>query len=120
MSLRAPVRITSAVRILRRRNFNGNQSVDLAVNQSDPHRPKFVALDGSNLYDPTQYQISNTSITHYIAQQLNFQGAASAARRYSAHSHLGTFEIGLKIRNSHSTQNENDQIFGAGSNPLGL
>jgi TonB-dependent receptor len=101
-------------------NFNGNQSVDLAVKQSDPHRPKFVALDGSNLYDPTQYQISNTSITHYIAQQLNFQGAASAARRYSAHSHLGTFEIGLKIRNSHSTQNENDQIFNADNNPFTL
>jgi TonB-dependent receptor len=101
-------------------NFNGNQSADLAVNQNDPHRPKFVALDGSNLYDPTQYQISNTSITHYIAQQLNFQGAASAARRYNAHSHLGTFEIGLKIRNSHSTQNENDQIFNAGNNPFTL
>jgi TonB-dependent receptor len=101
-------------------NFNGNQAVDLAVNQSDPLRPKFVAQDGTNLYDPTQYQISNTSLTHYIAQQLNFQGAASLARRYNAHSHLGTFEIGLKIRNSHSTQSENDQIFNAGNNPFAL
>jgi hypothetical protein len=101
-------------------NFNGNQSVDLAVDQSNPRRPKFVALDGTSLFDPTQYQISNTSITHYIAQQLNFQGAASAARRYSAHSHLGVFEIGLKIRNSHSTQSENDQIFNAGNNPFTL
>jgi TonB-dependent receptor len=98
----------------------GSSGADLAVNQSDPHRPKFVAQDGSNLYDPNQYQISNTSITHYIAQQLNFQGAASAARRYSAHSHLGTFEIGLKIRNSHSTQNENDQIFNADNNAFTL
>jgi TonB-dependent receptor len=101
-------------------NFNGNQSADLAVDQSDPLRPKFVALDGSSLYDATQYQIANTSLTHYIAQQLNFQGAASLARRYNAHSHLGTFEIGLKIRNSHSTQNENDQIFKAGNNPFTL
>ena len=101
-------------------NFTGNQAVDLAVNQSDPLRPKFVAQDGTNLYDPTQYQISNTSLTHYIAQQLNFQGAASLARRYSAHSHLGTFEIGLKIRNSHSTQSENDQLFDAGNNPFAL
>jgi len=101
-------------------NFSGNQAVDLAVNQSDPVRPKFVALDGTNLYDPTQYQISNTSLTHYIAQQLNFQGAASLARRYNAHSHLGTFEIGLKIRNSHSTQSENDQLFNAGNNPFTL
>ena len=101
-------------------NFNGNQSVDLAVDQSNPLKPEFVALDSSSLYDPTQYQIANTSITHYIAQQLNFQGAASLARRYNAHSHLGTFEIGLKIRNSHSTQSESDQIFNAGNNPFGL
>jgi TonB-dependent receptor len=92
-------------------NFNGNPSVDLALSLKDPLRPKFTALDGSNIYDPTQYGIAKTSFTHYIAQQLNFQGAASVARRYNAHSHLGTFEIGIKIRNSHSTQNESDQIF---------
>ncbi len=91
-------------------NFNGNQSVDIAVNQSDPLRPKLAAIDGTNLYDPTQYLAVKSSFTSYIATQLNFQGAASAARRYNAHSHLGTFEIGIKIRNSHSTQHENDQI----------
>jgi TonB-dependent receptor len=91
-------------------NFNGNPSVDLAVNQKDPFRPNFVALDGTNLYDPTQYLLTNSSFTSYIAQQLNFQGAASVARRYNAHSHLGTFELGVKIRNSHSTQSENDII----------
>jgi TonB-dependent receptor len=94
-------------------NFSGNQSVDVAVNQKDLFRPKLSALDGTNLYDPTQYLLTNSSFTSYIATQLNFQGAASAARRYNAHSHLGTFEIGIKIRNSHSTQNENDKILKA-------
>jgi TonB-dependent receptor len=95
---------------------NGNllsPGADVAVNQKDPHRPKLFALDNTNLYDPTQYFITNSSFTSYIAQQLNFQGAASAARRYNAHSHLGTFEIGIKVRNSHSTQNENDNILKA-------
>jgi TonB-dependent receptor len=86
---------------------------DVAVNQKDPFRPKLFALDSTNLYDPTQYLITNSSFTSYIAQQLNFQGAASAARRYSAHSHLGTFEMGIKIRNSHSVQQENDTILKA-------
>jgi TonB-dependent receptor len=89
-------------------NFSGNQAVDIAVNQKDPFRPKLFALDGTNLYDPTQYLLTQSSFTSYIAQQLNFQGAASVARRYNAHSHLGTFEIGIKIRNSHSKQVEND------------
>jgi TonB-dependent receptor len=92
-------------------NFGGNPSVDLALSLKDPFRPKFTALDGTNIYDPTQYLMSSSSITSYIAQQLNFQGAASVARRYNAHSHLGTFELGIKIRNSHSTQNQNDQIY---------
>jgi TonB-dependent receptor len=91
-------------------NFNG-PSATLALDQSNPLKPKFTALDGTNLYDPTQYQISNSSFTSYIATQLNFQGAASLARRYNAHSHFGTFEVGIKIRNSHSTQNEKDQVY---------
>src|ERR1700731_4766449 len=89
----------------------GSTGADLAVNLRNPRRPNFTASDGTNIYDPTQYQLSNTSFTHYIATQLNFQGAASLARRYSVHSHFGTFEIGIKIRNSHSTQNETDQIY---------
>jgi TonB-dependent receptor len=91
-------------------NFNGNQSADVAVNLSDPLRPKLTALDGTNIFDSTQYGLANSSITRYIATQLNFQGAASVARRYNAHSHFGTFEMGIKVRNSHSTQNETDQI----------
>ena len=101
-------------------NFNGN-AADLAVNLSDPYRPKFIALDSSNLFDPTQYQLARSSFTHYIAQQLNFQGAASVARRYSAHGHLGTFELGIKIRNSHSKQSENDNTLNFNSGPpIGL
>jgi TonB-dependent receptor len=93
-------------------NLNaGSNGADLAVNLNNPFRPKFNALDNTNLFDATQYVLANTSFTHYIAQQLNFQGAASLSHRYSAHSHLGTFSMGLKIRNSHSTQNENDQIY---------
>jgi TonB-dependent receptor len=106
---------------------NGNlltTGPDVAVNQKNPLGPKLLALDNTNLYDPTQYFIANSSFTSYIAQQLNFQGAASVARRYNAHSHLGTFEIGIKIRNSHSTQHENDTLFKAtdpsGNSTIGL
>jgi len=98
----------------------GSTGADLAVNLNNPFRPKFNALDNTNLFDPTQYVLSNTSFTQYIAQQLNFQGAASVSRRYNAHSHLGTFSMGLKIRNSHSTQNENDQIYNYNGNSITL
>jgi TonB-dependent receptor len=92
-------------------NFNGNRNADLALDQSNPRRPKFTPLDTTNIYDPTQYSFTKTILPSYHATQVNFQGAASWARRYSVHSHYGTFEMGLKIRDSHSTQNENDQLF---------
>jgi TonB-dependent receptor len=96
-------------------NFNGNSSVDLALNTSDPLRPKFVALDGTNIYDPTQYTVSKTSLDSYIATTLNFQGAATYARRYSVHSHPSTFQMGVKVRNSHGYQHELDSLYSAGA-----
>jgi TonB-dependent receptor len=95
-------------------NFNGNSAVDLALNNSDPLRPKFVAQDGTNIYDPTQYTVSKTSLNSYIATTLNFQGAATYARRYSVHSHLSTFQMGIKIRNSHGYQHELDHNYSGG------
>jgi TonB-dependent receptor len=100
-------------------NFNGNSAAALQLDQSNPYRPKFSAVDGSNLFDPTQYTVTKTIFPRYHATQLNFQGAASWARRYSVHSHFGTFELGLKIRNSHGTQSELDQNFAVPSGVTG-
>ena len=89
----------------------GATGADLALSLADPLRPKFNALDSSNLYDPTQYSVAQTSFTSYIATQVNYQGSVSAARRYTAHSHSGTIEFGLKIRDSNSYQHQNDQFY---------
>ncbi len=91
-------------------NFSG-PNADIALNLNDPYRPKLTPIDGTNPYDPTQYSISGTSATKYHATQVNFQGAASVARRYNLHSHFGTFEIGVKVRDSHTTQNQDDLFY---------
>jgi len=97
-------------------NFTG-PNADVGLNLSDPYRPKLTPSDGTNLYDPTQYSISGTDIPQYHATQVNYQGAASVARRYNAHSHFGTFEIGVKVRDSHTTQNQNDMFYNFSSGP---
>jgi TonB-dependent receptor len=102
-------------------NFNGNSAVTLQLDQSDPYRPKFNALDGTSLFDPTQYTVTKTIFPKYHATQVNFQGAAAWSRRYSAHSHFGVFEMGVKVRNSHGTQNEFDNLFAvSGTGSFGL
>lgn len=96
-------------------HFNaGPSGIAFQQDLSNPLRPKFMALNNANtILDPTQYSITDTVFPHYRSTQLNFQGAASLARRYNFGSHYGTLEFGTKIRDAYKTQNENDRFFNA-------
>jgi TonB-dependent receptor len=95
--------------------FNGGPisqpSIQINLDTSNPYEPKFPVVGNVNIFDPTQYVVSSYTIPNYASTQLNFEGAASYARRYSTHEHYGTFEMGLKVRNGHKTQSENDFIY---------
>ncbi len=91
--------------------------IQFALNTSNPYEPQFPVLNGVNVFDPTQYYISEYTIPHYHSTQLNYQGAASIGKHYSTRDHYGTFEMGLKIRNGSKTQIENDQIYTNGGDP---
>jgi TonB-dependent receptor len=96
-------------------NFNGGPisqpGLQINLDTSNPYEPKFPVVGNVNIYDPTQYVVSSYLIPNYASTQLNFEGAASYARRYSTHDHYGNFEFGLKVRNGHKTQSENDLIY---------
>jgi TonB-dependent receptor len=95
--------------------FNGGAisqpGLQINLDMSNPYEPKFPVIGNANIYDPSQYVVSSYLIPNYASTQLNFEGAASYARRYSTHDHYGTFEMGLKIRNGHKTQSENDLLY---------
>ena len=91
--------------------------IQFALDTSNPYKPQFPVLNGVNIYDPTQYFLSSYSIPYYHSTQLNFQGSASVGKRYSLHDQYGTFEMGVKIRNAHKTQLENDQIYTNSGDP---
>jgi TonB-dependent receptor len=85
--------------------------VDFAANSGRLYEPQFPVQDGTNIYNPATYSLSSYTIPNYSSTQLNLQGAASLARRYSVHDHYGTLEFGIKVRNAHKTQFENDFIY---------
>jgi TonB-dependent receptor len=96
--------------------FRGPTGVQYALDLSNPKEPKLDPTDGTNLFDPTKYgldptQTDQTSFNYYHTTQLNFQGSASLARRYTVGSHFGTFELGFLGRNAHKYSFENDQYF---------
>src|ERR1700674_1818344 len=91
--------------------------VQYSLDLSNPYVPRLNVADGTNVFDPTKYALDNvrghdqTSINYYHATQLNFQGSAAVARRYTVGSHFGTFELGFLARNAHKYSAENDQYF---------
>jgi TonB-dependent receptor len=102
-------------------NFSGPANVAFTQSLSDPYRPKFTAMDGVNGFDASQYTVTSTDDTYYHATQVNVQGDASLAHNYTIQGHPSTFSLGLKIRNSASTQVENDHLYNfSGSNPFTL
>jgi TonB-dependent receptor len=102
-------------------NFNGPSNVTFTQSLSNPYRPKFTATDGTNGFDASQYSVVSTDNTSYHATQVNVQGDASLAHDYTIRSHPSTFSLGVKIRNSHSTQVENDHLYNVtGNTPFTL
>ncbi len=102
-------------------SFNGPTGVTFAEDKSDPYRPKLQATDGTNGFDSSTYGVSQATAFRYHATQLNIQGAANLAHNYTVHSHPSTFSLGIKIRNSYSTQRLNSQdLVVNGSSPFTL
>ena len=87
---------------------NDLSQVAFVDDKSDPYRPRLKATDGTNGFDPTSYTIGSSVSHKYHATQLNVQGSASLAHDYTVHGHISTFSMGVKIRNSYSTQFEDD------------
>jgi TonB-dependent receptor len=97
--------------------FSGPSSVSFVQSLSDTNRPKFIATDGTNGYDTTQYTVNESDTGIYHATQLNIQGSVDLAHNYTVSGHPSTFSLGFKIRNSYSTQRENDTHLAANNSP---
>jgi TonB-dependent receptor len=95
----------------------GVNGVGFAEDIRNPYRPKIFATDGSNGFDATQYSVYQSANGIYHATQLNIQGSASLAHNYTAGGHPSTVALGLKFRNSYSTQRENDTTLNGNSFP---
>ena len=99
---------------------NSGPGIPFNLDTTDPYRPRFTALNGTNVLDATQYSINEVQNVVAQTSQLNFQGAAAVARRYTAGGHLGTFEVGFKARNGHKKNFVNNLYFENGNANLTL
>ena len=98
-------------------NFrSGPSGIQFNVDTTDPYRPRYVVVGNTPIFDPTQYVMTQQEFINAHTAELSLQGAASLARRYAVGSHLGTFEMGFKLRNSDKTNFSNNPYYNPQSN----
>jgi TonB-dependent receptor len=93
-------------------------NVQFSMDTTDPLRPKLVVVGNTPVLDPTQYFISQQENIDTHTADLSLQGAAAYARRYTAGSHLGTFEMGFAMRNSHKNNFSNNPYYNVTQSPI--
>jgi TonB-dependent receptor len=94
-------------------------SVQFALDRSDPYRPKFVVQNGVNIYDPTQYLLQQFDVDESYSPQVNLQASANYVKQYNWAGHSGSLEIGGKIRNAHKFSEPDDVVYNL-SNPAAV
>jgi TonB-dependent receptor len=98
-------------------NFrSGPTGIQFNVDTTDPYRPRYMVVGNAPIFDPTQYVMTQQEFINAHTAELSLQGAASLARRYAVGSHLGTFEMGFKLRNSDKTNFSNNPYYNPQSN----
>src|SRR6266496_4267033 len=94
---------------------NGNlTSIQYAIDPNG-HKPKLIPQGGVNIFDPTNYTLTDIDFNKTYSPQLNLEGSFSLARNYSMGGHFGTLEFGARLRNAHKFQDEFDPVYNANS-----
>ncbi len=80
-----------------------------SLDNSTPKIPKLTALNGVNIYDPTQYVYAGQRINNYYDPEVDLGLGGSASASYAVGGHASTIEIGGRFRNVHKFANQDMQ-----------
>ncbi len=86
--------------------FSNGNSYSFSADVSNPLVPKLKALNGANVYDPTQYYLSSLRVNNYYNPEVDLGLGGSYSTSYSAGGHASTIEIGGRFRNVHKFANQ--------------
>lgn len=103
--------------------FTNGNSYSFAADVSNPLVPKLKALNGANIYDPTQYYLSALQTVNYYNPEVDLGLGGSLATNYTLGGHAGTIEFGGRFRNVHKFANQDTRYTvpaGSIANPTDL
>jgi TonB-dependent receptor len=97
--------------------FSSPSDVAFGIDTSIPSTPKFPVLNAININDPSLYTLTKTIGAVDPVRELDFEGSLALARHYLMGSHVGSFEVGGKVRNGDKTNKTYEPVYVATGNP---
>jgi len=98
---------------------SSDNSVAFGVDTTRPFAPKFPVLNGVNIYDPTNYFMSDADTETDGIFERDIVGNISVSREYSLAGHSSTVEIGLKGWDARKTSLVDRELYnGANGQPM--
>jgi TonB-dependent receptor len=90
--------------------FNTPGGIIFGLDTTDPLTPKFHALNGVNIFDPTTYALSQVQYNSMPISERDFTGNIWLTHQYKIGTRFGAFETGFKVRDAQKTR-KSTQLF---------
>jgi TonB-dependent receptor len=89
----------------------GDQPIHFGLDTSNPNTPKFPVLDGTNIFDPTKYVLSEVWFNNKPISERDFTGAISLSHTYTLGTRLSVVEAGFKVRDAQKSQRHSELFY---------
>jgi TonB-dependent receptor len=89
----------------------GDKPIQFGLDTTNQNTPKFPVLDGTNIFDPTRYVLSEVWFNTKPTSEQDFTGAISLTHAYTAGKRVGVIEAGFKVRDAQKSQRDNELFY---------
>src|SRR6202162_4932467 len=86
----------------------GDQPIQFGLDTSNPNTPKFPVLDGTNIFDPTKYVLTEVWFNEKPTSEQDYTGAISLTHVYTVGTRVGVIEAGFKVRDAQKSQRDTE------------
>ena len=89
----------------------GDQPIQFGLDTSNPNTPKFPVLDGTNIFDPTKYVLTEVWFNEKPTSEQDYTGAISLTHVYTVGTRVGVIEAGFKVRDAQKSQRDTELFY---------
>src|ERR1700686_5343902 len=89
----------------------GDLPIQFGLDTSNPNTPKFPVLDGTNIFDPTKYVLTEVWFNEKPTSEQDYTGAISLTHGYTVGTRVGGIEAGFKVRDAQKSQRDTELFY---------